>query len=220
MQKRIQKQSGLPTNADRTRPETEGWAVNKAEYIERYGEEAWQKRLEENKEWERTNRERRRKTGYIKLHGEEAWQMKLEKRKETRKSGNASYERELEQQKEWREKNHDKIEAYMHERSRKGGKYYKKMLEDNKIGLRGERNKVRSRHRQRWSSYKKIIAPDSVIHHAWVDNSAAYTGVALVEKDQHQHGYIDVIKILDGKITLLTEEQFGKEEEKMNEKQI
>ena len=27
MQKRIQKQSGLPTNADRTRPETEGWYV-------------------------------------------------------------------------------------------------------------------------------------------------------------------------------------------------
>lgn len=34
-----------------------------------------------------------------------------------------------------------------------------------------------------------------------------YDGVALVEADRYQHGIIDVIQILKGKITLLTEKE-------------
>lgn len=40
--------------------------------------------------------------------------------------------------------------------------------------------------------------------------TAKYTDVALVESNPHQYGYIDVIQILEGKITLLTEKEILK----------
>ena len=39
-----------------------------------------------------------------------------------------------------------------------------------------------------------------------------YRGLALVEADQHTHGFIDVIKILDGEITIFTEAELRGEE--------
>lgn len=50
-----------------------------------------------------------------------------------------------------------------------------------------------------------IIAPDSQLHHEWVPETCEYRGVALVEAEQHMHGFVDVI--VDGEITRLTEEQ-------------
>ena len=91
------------------------------------------------------------------------------------------------------------------EQCRKGGKYYLKKQKYNHTGLQGERHKVRNKHGNLWRRFKNIIAPGSQIHHQWRKNSAGYDGVALVEKDQHQHGIIKPIVILEGQITLLTE---------------
>lgn len=93
------------------------------------------------------------------------------------------------------------------EHSNKGGKFYEQTLVYNTTGLRGERTKRRVKDANHWRPYKKIIASDSQIHHAWCPNSAECTGVALVEKDQHMHGIIDVIQILDGEITVFTEKE-------------
>ena len=62
-------------------------------------------------------------------------------------------------------------------------------------------------HGNLWRKYKNIIAPESQIHHEWIPGTANYRGVALVEADQHMHGIVDVIEILEGKITLLTEDK-------------
>ena len=127
------------------------------------------------------------------------------------KYGKGTYDEMLRQarrrSKEWRKTHPEKAIATNQEISRKGGKYYEKMREYNLTGLPHERGLVRKRHQKRYSPYKQVIAPDSQIHHEWVANSADYTGVALVEKDQHLHGFVDVIRILDGEITLLTEEE-------------
>ena len=40
-----------------------------------------------------------------------------------------------------------------------------------------------------------------------VPKTARYMGVALVERNLHRHGIIRVIEILEGQITLLTEEE-------------
>ena len=40
-----------------------------------------------------------------------------------------------------------------------------------------------------------------------------YRSTALVEADQHMHGIVDVIEILEGKIRFLTEEEIRKEDE-------
>jgi hypothetical protein len=107
--------------------------------------------------------------------------------------------------KTWRDNNPTKTEAKDHERNRKGGKYYKNKLEYLKTGLPGERHKIRIKHAKRWKAYKKIIAPNSQIHHEWIPGTAKYKGIALVETEQHQHGIIKVIKILNGRITLMME---------------
>lgn len=135
----------------------------------------------------------------------------MEKEERIGRYGEATYEKWLQQSRgwnaQWREANPDKVAANNQEANRKGGKYYKKHLKHEHIGLRGERNKIRTKHANRYRPFKQIIAPNSQIHHEWIPNTAEYAGVALVEKDQHMHGYVDVIKILDGKITLFTEKE-------------
>ena len=138
--------------------------------------------------------------------------------------GQEEYEKKLEHTRQWRVNNPDKMresrrnwylenpeKAWEHSRkqneehARKGGKYYLKRQLYDSTALRGERNVIRANHRRNWRKYKKLIAPGSQIHHAWREGTAEYEGVALVEKDAHQYGIIDVIVILEGKITLLFE---------------
>ena len=122
--------------------------------------------------------------------------------------GEAAYsEKVLEQTRQWRKANSERKKTSDHESSHKGGKYYQKTLKHRATGFQGVRNKIRGNHRHKWRQFKKVIAPDSQIHHQWIPGTAKYHGVALVEKDQHQYGIIDVIKIVDGEITLLTEEE-------------
>ena len=145
-----------------------------------------------------------KKEEFIKQYGETAYEKRLE---QTRRWNERNSEKVATQNAAWREANPEKIEAIRQEQARKGGKYYEKRLEYNRTGLRGKRNKIRVKHGTEYRPYKKIIAPKSVLHHQWIPGTAKYHGVALVEKDPHQYGIIDVIKILDGKITLLTEEE-------------
>jgi hypothetical protein len=113
--------------------------------------------------------------------------------------------------KKWQKKNPEAVrkncEKSSREQHRKGGKYYRITRENQQKGIPWEKNKIRSFHGNKWRLYKHIIAPDSVIHHQWQPGSAEYRGVALVEKGQHQYGTIDVIEILEGDITLLTEKE-------------
>ena len=146
--------------------------MNKAGYIKRYGEAAYEKMLQQSSAWQAQHRE----------------------------EANINH-------KKWDVANPDKVLADNQEHSRKGGKYYEKYLEHKRTGIYGEKERIRSKHARRYRSYKKIIALDSQIHHEWIPETADFRGVALVEKDQHMHGYIDVIQILEGRITLLTEEK-------------
>ena len=106
----------------------------------------------------------------------------------------------------WQEEHPDQMTATHHEQNRKGGSHYEKWLKYKQTGLPGERNRIRMMHGREWRQYKSIIAPHSQIHHEWVPGTSEYNGVALVEKDQHMHGFVDVIEIPEGKITRLTEE--------------
>lgn len=122
--------------------------------------------------------------------------------------GGAAYEKLLQQMRDWkaqwRKVNPDKAKANNQEIHRKGGKYYGQHLEYNRTGLQGERHKIRMKH---WHIYHTIkqATPNSVIHHEWIQGTAEYRGVALVEEEAHQNGIIKVIKILEGDITVFTE---------------
>ena len=122
--------------------------------------------------------------------------------------GAEAYKRELALSKIWKKKNPEKTKRYAAERNRVGGKHYLEARRKNMEGLRHERAKRRSRDAKKYHLYKKVIDPTGLtqVHHSWYSNSVECEGLALVEKDQHQHGYIKVIQILEGEITLFTEE--------------
>ena len=173
--------------------------MKKAEIIKIYGEEAYKKRSERSRAWYYAHKEgaNARSKKYYEEHPEKA---KVAVKK-------------------YNDCHPEQLKATHNEQNRKGGKHYEHTLEDNRSGLRGERNAIRHKDGKKWRPYKNIIAPDSQIHHEWVPLTAEYTGVALVEADAHIHGFIDVIEILDGKITLLTEEEVkeGKKKRKEND---
>ena len=149
------------------------------------------------------------KEEYIKKYGKEAYKGQLQKRRERWKQHPKRKEPKeaCASNQEWRKNHPEKIKANNQENNRKGGKYYDHCCEYRSTGIPHERVLVRMKHRNHYRPYKTIIAPDSQIHHQWIPNTANYTGVALVETDQHLHGFIDVIQILEGEITLLTEDE-------------
>ena len=135
----------------------------------------------------------------------------MKKEEYIRKYGEVAYDRMLQQNRDWKVQHPDEAKANHQEVSQKGGKYYEKWLKYNHTGLQGERSKIRRNHARLYYPYKQVISPNSQIHHEWIPGTADFRGVALVETDQHMHGYIDVIKILDGKITLFTEKEIGEQ---------
>jgi len=145
-----------------------------------------------------------KKEEFIEQYGKAAWEKKLAQNLTKYRT---NPEKIIAQAKAWNKANPEKREEIRKQRDRKGGRHYERHLKYMRTGLQGERNIIRATHGKYWRRYKNIIAPDSQIHHQWRLNSAGYDGVALVEADQHMHGIIKVIRILDGKITLLTEEE-------------
>ena len=148
-----------------------------------------------------------KKEEYIRRYGIKAYAKMQQQKREWEKK---HPEKGREKSRLWKQKNPEKVIATSQDRGRKGGKYYEHTMKYMMSGLPHERNLVRMHHRYLYRPYKQVIAPDSQIHHQWVPGTANYTGVALVEKDQHMHGFIDVIQILEGEITLLSEEDIRK----------
>lgn len=161
--------------------------MKKEEIIARYGEEAYERMLEQNRARNKAHREEK------KANDKKWYDEHPEQAKAYRKS--------------WRDEHSEQVIASHQEECRRGGKYYVKHLKSQRTGVQGDKNKIRMKHERDYKQYKDIIAPDSQIHHEWVPRTSEYRGVALVEAEPHQYGIIDVIQILDGKITLLTEEE-------------
>jgi hypothetical protein len=161
--------------------------MKKEEYIKRYCEAAYPKKLEQRRAWGEAHPEK--------------------VREQTRAWYEAHPGKRREQHRAWEESHPEEVLAGHREQCRKGGKRYDKHLIYQHTGLRGARNKIRRNHARQYQQFKKIIAPDSQVHHQWIPETSEYTGVALVEADRHMHGFVDVIKVLKGEITLFTEKE-------------
>ena len=100
-----------------------------------------------------------------------------------RKRGIAAYEELLQQSKDWKkahpkerrvinnkwaERNPEKVKAHGRKISRKGGKYYEHRRQHQANGIPHEKVLIRNKHGYHYRSYKRIIAPDSVLHHQWL----------------------------------------------------
>lgn len=160
----------------------------KDDFISGHSEEAYEKILARNRT-------------YYKAHKEQENARARKYHEEHLEQGKANHKR-------YAEENSEAIIANNQEACRKGGKRYNKMLAYSQTGIPGDKKKIRRKHARQYKSYKDIIAPDSQLHHNWQnDGTAGYIGIALVEATAHRQGIIDVIQILDGEITLFTEEE-------------
>lgn len=154
-----------------------------------------------------------KKAEIIARYGEAAYEKVLEQRRAYYK---ANKEELRAYAKKYKEENPEEVIANHQEGCRSGGKYYEKQLKYQHTGIPGEKKKIRGKHQKEYKPYKDIIAPDSQLHHEWIPNTSDYRGVALVEAEQHMHGFVDVIEILDGKITVLTEEEVRNDKKMKN----
>ena len=159
----------------------------KDSYIAKHGEDAYTKRLEQRREWGK------------KLPGGEA------QRSQERRDADPEQAREYDRA--WRERNPQKTIEKGKKVSQKGGAYYKNHMKYRQTGIQGEREKIRCKHGNQWRGYKRIVAPKSQVHHQWRKDSSEYDGIALVEAKAHRYGIIDVIQIIEGEITIFTEEE-------------
>ena len=141
---------------------------------------------------------------FIKRYGYDKWDMSLE---DWREWYDLNQQESKGKARIWRSQHPDIVKQKNREIWSAGGKYYAKNILYNKTGLRRERNKIRNIDSVRFRNFKRIIAPNSIIHHQWIPGTSNFSGSALVEKKAHQYGFIDVIQILDGEITVLTEEE-------------
>ena len=139
----------------------------------------------------------------IKRFGQAAFE---KHRQQTREWKSANSEQVKIKDREWKKANPEKVKAIRLELNRNGGKYYGNKRHYTMNGIPHARELIRMSHRREWTPYKQIIAPESQLHHEWIPETADYRGVALVEANPHMHGFIDVIWILEGEITLLTED--------------
>ena len=137
---------------------------------------------------------------------------KMKKEDFIAKCGKGAYKRWLQQGRDWKREHPNQVKASSQERSRESGKYYERTRRHQSKGIPHAWHLIRMEYGRRYRPYKQIIAPESQIHHEWLPKTCSYRGVALVEKDQHMHGFIDVIHILEGEITVLTEAEILKEE--------
>lgn len=159
--------------------------MKKKEFIKTYGQVAYEKHLQKSRDW--------------KVQHCEEMNAQMEKyhaqHRDEDKARTAA----------WREANPEKKLAQDREKGHKGGKGYAHQQVYRRKGIQGKRNVIRAKHQKQYRALKHVIAPDSQLHHGWIDGTAKYTGVALVETEAHRHGIIKVIKVLEGKITLFRE---------------
>lgn len=176
--------------------------MNKEEYIAKHGEAAYAEKLAQANAWNNAHPDKVAAS--------------------SRKWSQAHLEKKAASHRKWEKERPEQAAALRAasnaERSRKGGKHHDKNLEYNRTGLRGERAKVRHKDGRKWQDFKRIIAPDSQLQHEWFPDTVDYRGLALVEADQHMHGFIDVIEVLEGKITLFTEKEVAEQKPEEYEK--
>lgn len=129
----------------------------------------------------------------------------MNKEERIRRYGKKNYEMELEKHRLWSRKNFKTVKYHHDEANRKGGLHYKQKLKQNSEGLQGDRGRLRRIDGHSFRKYKRFFAQESQLHHQWIRGTANHTGIALVERDQHMHGYIDVLLIFNGEITVFDE---------------
>lgn len=133
-----------------------------------------------------------KKEEYIRKYGPVAWEARLSKARRTRIKNKV--DTGLKVEKELTTENYIEQQELMREQWKKDNrtKCRSRLSED----VLRERQKIRHDHYVKWGG-----GIDLDIHHGWIEDTADYQGVALVEREPHRRGVINVVIPLEGVIT-------------------
>jgi hypothetical protein len=132
-----------------------------------------------------------KKEEFIRKKGTAAWEAQLAKSRRTQLRNRVNKAREA--QEEFQKLHYSEQQEILRDMWKKReGHYSRSGLPQN---ITAARNKIRQAHCAKW--------PSDVLdhHHEWIEDTAEYTGVALVEREAHRHGIINVVTLLEGVIT-------------------
>lgn len=131
-----------------------------------------------------------KKEEYIQKNGLAAWEARLARNRRMQKRNRI--DKALAVQDEFQKLDPSEQQEFLRDMWKKReGHYSRSGLPQNIVAAR---NTIRHVHRSKWG----VEGLD--VHHDWVGDTAEYTGVALVEREEHQRGIINVVAILDGEI--------------------
>ena len=92
-----------------------------------------------------------------------------------------------------------------HGHNKNGVQMWQDKKNHDKINNNTERHKERAKAYNKYGSIKKRLEKKLGIklqlHHEWIDGTAQYNGLALVDAELHRKGIIKVILLLEGEIT-------------------
>lgn len=133
-----------------------------------------------------------KKEAYIRKYGIAEWEARLAKSQRTRVNNRINKAHEI--QDELQKLDPSEQQEILREmwKSDNGNKLRSRLPENIIV----DRNKIRQAHNAKWGRSKNLDC-----HHEWIGDTAEYTGAALVEREAHRHGRINVVVILKGAIT-------------------
>jgi hypothetical protein len=132
--------------------------MNKKAFIERWGEEAYEKRMKMSRDWRRAHPENTGK-----------WHKQIH---------------------DWQQANPSRVRRLARDYYRK---HRQEILNSQSSGNEGLRKVIRAKYGRLWREYKRIIAPATQLKYLWLFGSDEYKCIALVQKDQSQYLFEDVI---------------------------
>jgi exonuclease VII large subunit len=132
--------------------------MNKNVFIERWGEEAYEKRMKTSRDWRQAHPE-----------NTEKWHKQI---------------------RDWQQANPTRVKRLARDNYRK---HRQEILDSQSSGNEGLRNSIRAKYGKLWRKYKRFVASETRLHYKWVSTTANYKCIALVEKDQSQYLFEDVI---------------------------
>lgn len=192
--------------------------MKKDEFVERYGIVAYEKQMKRVRDWRLAHPENNEKwhaqiLTWRHAHPEKIKQYQQEykrKKKQLMKGikpiktkrgefikrwGIEVYKKLVEEASGWSLANPEKVKDYQREYGKKGDNFYCKKLICDYEGLSRTRGRIFHKYGSLWKKYKSFVALRTRLHYEWIPDIDECKCIALVERDQTQYSFKDIINI-------------------------
>jgi hypothetical protein len=132
------------------------------------------------------------KNAFIEKWGIVAYEKRMKMSRDWRQAHPENTEKWHKQIRDWKRTHPIRVKRIARDSYRK---HRQEILNRQCTDTEGMRRSIRAKCGRIWALYKNIIAPGSRLHYEWIPETVEYKCIALVEKDQSQYSFNDVIHI-------------------------